>query len=141
LSRFFKLLRYGSLPSPLAGHPWKSPVENFKGLKVFRSPAANADEAANSKARTNDATRRLFFIDGRNAFGGDVVAALQRNAIAAMMNVLARVIAPVHITLSLLCGEQKAESRPVKYWEIIADNCLATQKPLPGEAATADLRD
>jgi len=39
-----------------------------------------------------------------------------------MMNVLARVIAPVYITLSLLCGEQKTESRPVKYWEIIADN-------------------
>jgi len=30
---------------------------------------------------------------------------------------------PVHIILSLLCGEQKRQNLPrVKYWEIIADN-------------------
>jgi len=48
--------------------------------------------------------------------GGDVAAAmLERKAIAAIVNV-ARVIAPVHITLSLLCGEQKGETPiPVKY--------------------------
>jgi hypothetical protein len=45
--------------------------------------------------------------------GGDVAAAvMQRNAIAAIMNVVARVIAPVHITLSLLCGEQKSTIQP-----------------------------
>jgi hypothetical protein len=32
-------------------------------------------------------------------------------------------VAPVHITLSLLCGEQKRHNLPrLKYWEIIADN-------------------
>ena len=37
--------------------------------------------------------------------------------------VLARVIAPVHIILSLLCGEQKRHnSINVKFWEVIADN-------------------
>ena len=40
------------------------------------------------------------------AFGGDI-AALQRNATAAIVNALAYVIKPVHITLSLPCGEQK----------------------------------
>ena len=40
-----------------------------------------------------------------------------------MVNVVTHVIAPVHITLSLLCGEQKTHDRArVKYWEIIADN-------------------
>jgi hypothetical protein len=55
--------------------------------------------------------------------GGFVVAAvLQRNAIAAMMSVVARVIAPVHNALSLRCGEQKRQNPPrVKYWEMIAD--------------------
>jgi hypothetical protein len=44
--------------------------------------------------------------------GGDVAAAApQRNAIEAMMSVVARVIAPVHIILSLLCGEQKRQNR------------------------------
>ena len=38
-----------------------------------------------------------------------------------MANVVARVIAPLHIILSLLCGEQKRQNLPVKYWEIIAD--------------------
>src|SRR5262249_46871552 len=34
---------------------------------------------------------------------------------------LARVMVPVHMPLPLRCGEQKAESQRVKYWEIIAD--------------------
>jgi hypothetical protein len=47
-----------------------------------------------------------------NVTGGDVAAAApQRNAIEAMMSVVARVIAPVHIILSLLCGEQKRQNR------------------------------
>jgi hypothetical protein len=43
---------------------------------------------------------------------GDVVAdaALQRDAIAAMLRVAARVIDPVHITLSLPCGEEKTQN-------------------------------
>jgi hypothetical protein len=41
---------------------------------------------------------------------GGVAAALQRNATAAIMSVVARVIDPVHITLSLPCGEQKRQS-------------------------------
>jgi len=46
-----------------------------------------------------------------NVTGGDVAAAApQRNAIEAMMSVVARVIAPVHIILSLLCGEQKRQN-------------------------------
>src|SRR5439155_15734772 len=58
-----------------------------------------------------------------NVTGGDVAAAVQRNASAAIVKVLTRVIAPVHIILSLLCGEQKRRNPPrVKYWEIIADN-------------------
>ncbi|SRR5260370_13183728 len=49
---------------------------------------------------------------------------LQRNAIAAIVNALAYIIAPVDITLSLPCGEQKRQypASRVKYWEIIADN-------------------
>jgi hypothetical protein len=43
-------------------------------------------------------------------------AALQRNA--AMMSVVARIIAPVHITLSLPCGEQKRQNRRVKHSRI-----------------------
>jgi hypothetical protein len=37
---------------------------------------------------------------------------------------VARVIAPVDITLSLPCGEQKRQNaaRVKRYWEIIADN-------------------
>jgi hypothetical protein len=42
---------------------------------------------------------------------GDCAAELQRNAIAAIVNVLATAIAPVHITLSLLCGEQQRQNR------------------------------
>jgi hypothetical protein len=45
---------------------------------------------------------------------------LQTKAIAAIVNV-ARVIAPVHIILSLQCGEQKGQNLPVKYWEPVAD--------------------
>ena len=39
------------------------------------------------------------------------------------MSVVARVIAPVQIILSLLCGEQKRHNPiNVKFWEVIADN-------------------
>jgi hypothetical protein len=56
-----------------------------------------------------------------NVTGGDVAAvALERKAIAAMMSVVARVIAPVHITLSLLCGEQKRHNLPR---EVLGNNC------------------
>jgi hypothetical protein len=44
-----------------------------------------------------------------NVIGSAVAAALQRNAIAAIVNV-ARVIAPVHITLSLSSGEQTGQN-------------------------------
>ena len=46
------------------------------------------------------------------------------DATKAIVSVLAHVIAPVHINLSLLCGAQKRQNqRTVKrYWEIIADN-------------------
>jgi hypothetical protein len=38
------------------------------------------------------------------------------------VNVVARAsFAPVHITLSLPCGEQKEQNLPVKYWETVAD--------------------
>jgi hypothetical protein len=30
-------------------------------------------------------------------------------------------IAPVHIILSLRCGEQKGQNLPVKYWELVAN--------------------
>ena len=47
---------------------------------------------------------------------------MQRNATAAIVGV-SRLIASVHITLSLLCGEQKRQNAArVKYWEIIARN-------------------
>jgi hypothetical protein len=61
---------------------------------------------------------------------GDVVAdaALQRDAIAAMLRVAARVIDPVHITLSLPCGEQKSTIRRVNYWNIIADTLDSLNK-------------
>jgi hypothetical protein len=36
-------------------------------------------------------------------------------------NVTGGVIASVHITLSLPCGEQKSTIRRVNYWNIIAD--------------------
>jgi hypothetical protein len=40
-----------------------------------------------------------------------------------MMSVVARLIVPVYIILSLRCSEQKRqESYRVEYWEIIADN-------------------
>ena len=39
-----------------------------------------------------------------------------------MISAVRRVIAPIHITLSLLCREQKDRIRRVKPWEIIADN-------------------
>ncbi len=51
---------------------------------------------------------------------GVAAPVLQRKAIA-IVNVLARVIAPVHITLSLPFGEQKSTIRRVNYWNIIAD--------------------
>ena len=55
--------------------------------------------------------------------GGEFAASvLPRNAIAAMVNVAARVIAPVHISLSLPRGAKDAQSHRVRYWEIIADN-------------------
>jgi len=39
------------------------------------------------------------------------------------MSVVARVIAPVRIILSLMCGEKRRQNPPrVKYWEIIAGN-------------------
>jgi len=44
--------------------------------------------------------------------GGVVAAALETKAIAAIVNALAYVIAPVHITLSLPCGEQKRQNPP-----------------------------
>jgi hypothetical protein len=50
--------------------------------------------------------------------GGVAAAALQRSAIAAVN--VARVIAPVRITLALQCGEQKTQNAPVKYWQIVA---------------------
>ena len=37
-------------------------------------------------------------------------AAMQTNATAAIVNVVGRVIATVHITLSLPCGEQKGQN-------------------------------
>ncbi len=54
---------------------------------------------------------------------GAAAAVLQRNTIAAMVNVAARVIAPVYIILSLPCVKQKSQNPSrVKYWEIVADN-------------------
>jgi hypothetical protein len=44
-----------------------------------------------------------------NVTGGEFAAPMQRGATAAIVNV-ARVIAPVHITLSLPCGEQKRQN-------------------------------
>jgi hypothetical protein len=50
-------------------------------------------------------------------------AVLQRNAIAAMMSVVAAVIDPVHIIFGIpVWRAKRAESRRVKYWEIIGDN-------------------
>jgi hypothetical protein len=43
--------------------------------------------------------------------GGVAAAVLQRNAIAAIVSVV-RIIAPVYITLSLPCGEQKTHNSP-----------------------------
>jgi hypothetical protein len=78
------------------------------------------DESATSEERAGHRTRR-----------GD--------AIMAMMNVVARLIAHVHIILSLPCGEQKRHNPiNVKFWEVIADNlskagwswdCVATVDP------------
>ena len=42
---------------------------------------------------------------------GGCAAELQKNAIAAIVNVLAMHHCAVHITLSLLCGEQKTQNR------------------------------
>jgi hypothetical protein len=56
--------------------------------------------------------------------GGEVAAAvLQKNAIAAMMSVVARVIAPrlYHFVVAL-CRAKEAQSARVKYWEIIGNN-------------------
>ena len=50
----------------------------------------------------------------------DLAAVRQRNATAAIMNI-SPVIAPVHIILSLPCGEQKSTIRRVNYWNTIAD--------------------
>jgi hypothetical protein len=44
--------------------------------------------------------------------GGVSAAVLERNATAAIM-IPARVIAPVHIISSLLCGEQKRQNHAV----------------------------
>jgi len=51
--------------------------------------------------------------------GAVAAAALQRNAAAAIVNALAYVIAPVYITLSLRCGEQKAQNSPREVLRII----------------------
>jgi hypothetical protein len=60
--------------------------------------------------------------------GGDVAAAaLQRKAIAAIVNV-ARAIAPDYITSSLRCGEQKSTIRRVNYWNTIADTLDSLNK-------------
>src|SRR4030095_618607 len=56
--------------------------------------------------------------DSKVTGGDSAAAAVQKSAL--MMSVEARVIAPVHITLSWPCGGKKAESDRVKYWEIIA---------------------
>jgi hypothetical protein len=34
---------------------------------------------------------------------------------------VARVIAAVHIILSLPCGDKNGQNLPVKYWELVAD--------------------
>jgi hypothetical protein len=39
---------------------------------------------------------------------------------------LSRVIALVHITLALPCGEQKGQNLPVKYWELVADKLITS---------------
>jgi hypothetical protein len=63
-----------------------------------------------------------------NVTGGDVAAAaLQRKAIAAIVNV-ARAIAPDYITSSLRCGEQKSTIRRVNYWNTIADTLDSLNK-------------
>jgi hypothetical protein len=56
--------------------------------------------------------------------GGEVAAAvLQRNAMAASMSVAARVIASGYIIFVIaVCRAKEAESRRVKYCEIIADS-------------------
>jgi len=56
-----------------------------------------------------------------NVTGGAVAVAALESAIAAMMSVVARVIAPLHIILTLRCEEQKGQNLPVKYWELVAD--------------------
>jgi hypothetical protein len=60
--------------------------------------------------------------------GGGIAAAIPRNATATIVKVLAGVIAPVHITLSLPCGEQKSTIRRVNYWNIIADTLDSLNK-------------
>jgi hypothetical protein len=60
--------------------------------------------------------------------GGEFAAAMQRKAIVAMLRVAARVIDPVHITLSLLCVEKRGTIRRVNYWDIIADNLDSLNK-------------
>ena len=45
-----------------------------------------------------------------------------------MAKVVARVIAPLHIILSLLCGEQKSTLRRVNYWNIIANTLDSLNK-------------
>jgi hypothetical protein len=60
-----------------------------------------------------------------NVTGG--AAVLQRNATATIVNV-SRVIATAHITLSLLCGEQKSTIRRVNDWKITADTLDSLNK-------------
>jgi hypothetical protein len=62
-----------------------------------------------------------------NVTGGDIAAAMQRNATAAMVNV-SRVIATVYITLSLPCGERKSTIRRVNDWKITADTLDSLNK-------------
>jgi hypothetical protein len=62
--------------------------------------------------------------------GGDVAAAaLQTKAIAAIVNV-ARVIASVHIILSLLCGEQKRQNAPREVFGRVTQRVTQNDPPM-----------
>jgi hypothetical protein len=69
-----------------------------------------------------------------NVTGGAATAVLQRDATAAIVKILARVIAPRYITLSLPCGEKGDRIRRVKYLKIT----LATLAALCASLAVAD---
>jgi hypothetical protein len=57
-----------------------------------------------------------------NKSGGDVAAAALQKSPNAAVNMV-RIIAPIHITSSLLRGEQRRQNAwHVKYWEIIVEN-------------------